>query len=159
MHSDAIALSFTTLVVANLGLIFANRSWTRTIWSTLRTPNAALWWVIGGTTFFLGLALYVPFLRDLFHFSTLHPDDLALCLAGGVREHSLVRGAEAVQAEVVGLNRPKRQWRTTDGGTNGSSQESPIYVSRMVLNRRALPTTETELKLMAAAAIIGLRRR
>jgi magnesium-transporting ATPase (P-type) len=81
--SDAIALSFTTLVVANLGLIFANRSWTRTIWSTLRTPNAALWWVIGGTIFFLGLALYVPFLRDLFHFSTLHPDDLALCLAAG----------------------------------------------------------------------------
>lgn len=81
--SDAIALSFTTLVVANLGLIFANRSWTRTIWSTLRTPNAALWWVIGGTTFFLGLALYVPFLRDLFHFSTLHLDDLVLCLAAG----------------------------------------------------------------------------
>ncbi len=82
-ESDATALSFTTLVVANLGLIFANRSWTRTIWSTLRTPNAALWWVIGGTTFFLGLVLYVPFLRDLFHFSTLHPDDLALCLTGG----------------------------------------------------------------------------
>ncbi|MEI8375265.1 MAG: cation-translocating P-type ATPase [Planctomycetota bacterium] len=81
--SDATALSFTTLVVANLGLIFANRSWTRTIWSTLRTPNAALWWVIGGTTFCLGLALYVPFLRHLFHFSTLHPVDLALCLAGG----------------------------------------------------------------------------
>jgi len=81
--SDATALSFTTLVVANLGLIFANRSWTRTIWSTLRTPNAALWWVIGGTTFFLGLALYVPFLRELFHFSTLHPDDLMLCLVAG----------------------------------------------------------------------------
>lgn len=81
--ADATALSFTTLVVANLGLIFANRSWTRTIWSTLRTPNAALWWVIGGTTFFLGLALYVPYLRDLFHFSTLHADDLVLCLAGG----------------------------------------------------------------------------
>lgn len=81
--SDATALSFTTLVVANLGLIFANRSWTRTIWSTLQTPNAALWWVIGGTIFFLGLTLYVPFLRELFHFSTLHLDDLALCLAGG----------------------------------------------------------------------------
>lgn len=81
--ADATALSFTTLVVANLGLIFANRSWTRTIWATLRTPNAALWWVIGGTTFFLGLALYVPFLRDIFHFSTLHLNDLALCLAGG----------------------------------------------------------------------------
>ena len=81
---DAIALSFTTLVVANLGLIFANRSWTRTIWSTLRTPNAALWWVIGGTIFFLSLALYVPFIRNMFHFSTLHPQDLALCLAGGL---------------------------------------------------------------------------
>jgi hypothetical protein len=81
---DATALSFTTLVVANLGLIFANRSWPHTIWATLRTPNAALWWVIGGTTFFLGLALYVPFLRDIFHFSTLHFNDLALCLAGGV---------------------------------------------------------------------------
>ena len=82
--SDAIALSFTTLVISNLGLIFANRSWTHTIWSTLHTPNVALWWVIGGTTFFLSLALYVPFLRDMFHFATLHPNDLALCLAGGM---------------------------------------------------------------------------
>jgi len=82
--SDATALSFTTLVVANLGLIFANRSWTRTIWSTLRSPNPAFWWVFGGTLFFLTLVLYVPFLRDLFHFSTLHADDLAICLAGGV---------------------------------------------------------------------------
>ncbi len=81
--ADATALSFTTLIVANIGLIFANRSWTRTIWSTLRTPNAALWWVIGGATVFLGLALYVPFLQRLFHFSTLHLDDLALCVAGG----------------------------------------------------------------------------
>ena len=81
---DATALSFTTLVVANLGLIFANRSWTRTIWSTLRTPNPTLWWVFGGTLCFLTLILYVPFLRDLFHFSTLHADDLAICLTGGV---------------------------------------------------------------------------
>jgi Ca2+-transporting ATPase len=81
---DARAISFTTLVVANLGLIFANRSWSRPILSTLRTPNPALWWVFGGTLFFLGMVLYVPFLRDLFHFSTLHPDDLALCLASGL---------------------------------------------------------------------------
>jgi P-type Ca2+ transporter type 2C len=80
---DATTLGFTTLVVANLGLIFANRSWSRTIWSTLRTPNPALWFVLGGTLVFLGLVLYVPFLRRLFHFSTLHPLDLAICLAGG----------------------------------------------------------------------------
>lgn len=81
---DAIALSFTTLVVANLGLIFANRSWSRSIMSTLRSPNPALWWVFGGTLFFLFLVLYVPVLRDLFHFSMLHLDDLALCIGAGV---------------------------------------------------------------------------
>jgi len=82
-QGDATALSFTTLVVANLGLIFANRSWSRTIWSTLRTPNPALWFVLSGTLGFLSLVLYVPFLRDLFHFSTMHPGDIAICLAGG----------------------------------------------------------------------------
>ena len=82
-EGDATALSFTTLVVANLGLIFANRSWSRTIWSTLRTPNPALWFILGGTLGFLALALYVPFLRELFHFSMLHPNDIVICLAGG----------------------------------------------------------------------------
>jgi Ca2+-transporting ATPase len=81
---DATAESFTTLVIANLGLIFVNRSWSRTIWSTLQTPNSALWFVFGGTLSFLGLVLYVPFLRNLFHFSILHPIDIAICLAGGI---------------------------------------------------------------------------
>jgi Ca2+-transporting ATPase len=81
---DATALSFTTLVVANLGLILANRSWSRTILSTLRSPNPALWWVVGGTIFFIALVLYVPFLRRLFHFSVLHPSDIAICLTGGL---------------------------------------------------------------------------
>ena len=80
---DATALSFTTLVIANLGLIFANRSWSRTILSTLRSPNPALWWVFGGTLFFIALVLYVPFLRGLFHFSFLHLDDILICLTGG----------------------------------------------------------------------------
>ena len=96
-ESDAITLSFTTLVVANLGLIFANRSWTRTIWSTLRTPNAALWWIISGTVFFLGLTLYIPFLRDLFHFSTLHLNDLALCLAAGLVSILWFEGAKLLK--------------------------------------------------------------
>jgi len=41
-------LTFTTLVVANLGLIFVNRSWTATVLGGLRSRNAALWWVTGG---------------------------------------------------------------------------------------------------------------
>jgi Ca2+-transporting ATPase len=80
---DARALSFTTLIIANLGLILTNRSWSRTILQTLSSPNAALWWVAGGALAFLGIVLYVPFLRQLFHFSRLHPIDLIICLVAG----------------------------------------------------------------------------
>lgn len=78
------ALTFTTLVIANLGLILANRSHIRTIIATLRTRNIALWWVIGGTILLLGLVLYVPVVRDLFDFSPLSPLELANCLAAGI---------------------------------------------------------------------------
>jgi Ca2+-transporting ATPase len=81
--AEARALTFATLIVANLGLILVNRSQTQTALATLRTPNRALWWVVGGAAFFLALSLYVPFLRDLFDFAPLHPADLALCLAAG----------------------------------------------------------------------------
>ncbi|MBI5015713.1 MAG: cation transporting ATPase C-terminal domain-containing protein [Deltaproteobacteria bacterium] len=66
-----------------MALILTNRSWSRTILSTLRSPNAALWWVLAGAAVFLGLVLYVPFLRQLFHLSVLHGLDLLLCLAAG----------------------------------------------------------------------------
>ncbi len=81
---EARALTFTTLIIANLGLIFANRSWSRLIVATLRSPNKALWWVTGGAVAFLALVLYTPFLRNLFHFTRLHPIDLAICLSAGV---------------------------------------------------------------------------
>jgi len=81
---DARALTFCTLIIANLGLILTNRSWSRTIISTLQAPNKALWWVVGGTLLFLGMVLYFPFLRDLFRFSKLHPVDLTICLSAGV---------------------------------------------------------------------------
>ncbi|MBM3889717.1 MAG: cation-translocating P-type ATPase [Verrucomicrobia bacterium] len=83
-ENEARALSCTTLIVANLGLILTNRSRTRTILATLRTPNTALWWVLGGATAFLTLVLSVPFLRTLFRFATLHPLDIAICLGAGV---------------------------------------------------------------------------
>lgn len=83
-EEEARALTFTTLIIANLGLIFTNRSWTRIVLDTLRSPNTALWWVTGGALIFLGLVLYVPFLQNLFRFSILHPVDFLICLAAGV---------------------------------------------------------------------------
>jgi Ca2+-transporting ATPase len=81
---DARTLCFTTLIVANIGLILTNRSWTRSILNTCRLPNAALWWVIGGAMLFLGTVLYLPFLRVMFRFDTLHMADLFLCLSAGI---------------------------------------------------------------------------
>ena len=81
--TNARALTFATLVVANLTLILANRSWTRIILDTLRAPNAALWWVIGGTLAVLAIVIYFPPLRLLFRFSVLHPLDIGICLAAG----------------------------------------------------------------------------
>jgi Ca2+-transporting ATPase len=85
-HDDdeARALTFTTLVVANLGLILTNRSRTRTSLAMVKVPNKALWWVTGGAVAFMAAVLLVPPLRDLFRFSQLHGVDAAICLAAGV---------------------------------------------------------------------------
>jgi Ca2+-transporting ATPase len=80
---EARALTFATLVIGNLWLILANRSWSGTLLASLRTPNPALWWVIGGTLGFLAFVLYVPGLRELFAFTTLHASDVLLAFAAG----------------------------------------------------------------------------
>jgi len=80
---EARALTFTTLILANLGLILSERSSSRLTLKVLKSPNPALWWVMGGGLIFLALVLYVPFLRHLFSFSFLHPIDLAICIIGG----------------------------------------------------------------------------
>jgi P-type Ca2+ transporter type 2C len=81
---DIRALTFTTLIFANLGLILSEGSTSRLSLRILKSPNPALWWVIGGGVFFMAIVLYVPFLRDLFSFSFLHPIDLAICFGGGL---------------------------------------------------------------------------
>jgi Ca2+-transporting ATPase len=83
-EGEARALTFTTLIIANLGLILTNRSWTQTIIAMLRSPNGALWSVLGSTFFFLGMALSFPFMRRLFHFDRLHATDIVICLAAGI---------------------------------------------------------------------------
>jgi P-type Ca2+ transporter type 2C len=82
-EAEARTLTFVTMVIANIGLILTNRSWSQTMFSTFRKPNAALWWVLGGAFFFLGVILYVPFLRNLFHFGHMHLADLIICFIAG----------------------------------------------------------------------------
>jgi len=65
---QARALTFCAMIVGDIWLIFINRSWSLPLLASVRLYNPALWSVVAFTLFMLGLALYVPFLNDLFHF-------------------------------------------------------------------------------------------
>jgi P-type Ca2+ transporter type 2C len=79
-ETRARAMAFAALVLGNTGLILTNRSRSRNVLATLRMPNRALWWVIGGALVGLAAALYVPPLQEVFRFEALDGADLAVCL-------------------------------------------------------------------------------
>ncbi|HUW38558.1 MAG TPA: cation-translocating P-type ATPase [Rhodocyclaceae bacterium] len=81
---EARAFAFTTLVIANLALIFSNRSRTQQWSAMLRTPNPVLWLVTGATLGFLALALYLPLLARLFRFAPLSSGELAAAFGLGL---------------------------------------------------------------------------
>lgn len=81
---EARSLTFATLIISNLFLILTNRSWSKSLFKTLRKPNQALIWVLIGATAFLLLVAFVPFLRGLFHFAAVNPLDYLMALAAGI---------------------------------------------------------------------------
>ncbi|MDP3630063.1 MAG: cation-translocating P-type ATPase, partial [Actinomycetota bacterium] len=74
-------LTFTTLVLANIGLILANLSWSKSIIGVLKEGNRALWWVIASAIAFLAIAIYVPPIRSMFQFAPLDLIDIGIALA------------------------------------------------------------------------------
>jgi P-type Ca2+ transporter type 2C len=87
--NEARALTFTTLVLASIGLIFTNRSWSKPAWATLQSPNPALWWVTSSTLSLIALVVFLPVLNNLFSFSKLHADDVVLCVLIGISTFAL----------------------------------------------------------------------
>ena len=83
-ESDLRALTFVSLVFTNIGLIFINRSFSASVWTAMRRPNAALWWAVGVTLALIALAVSWTPAERLFHFGPLHPDDLAICAGAGI---------------------------------------------------------------------------
>jgi Ca2+-transporting ATPase len=83
-ENTARTLTFATLIVANIGLIMVNRSWSRSLLKTLRTRNRAMWWVVSGALLFLGLVVYTPGLREVFHFSALSGPYVVIALVAGI---------------------------------------------------------------------------
>jgi Ca2+-transporting ATPase len=77
------ALTFFSLVAAIVGLIFINRSFSDSITAAFSRPNRTLVLVLICVLSILGSTLFLPFMRDLFHFGPLHIDDVALTLGAG----------------------------------------------------------------------------
>jgi Ca2+-transporting ATPase len=78
------ALSFFSLVLAIVGLILVNRSFSTSVLAALTRPNRTLLLVVFGVVSLLALTLSWPAASQLFHFGPLHWIDLLLALGGGV---------------------------------------------------------------------------
>jgi len=82
-EAEVRTVTFATLVVAMLGLILVNRSRSQNLWRTLRLPNAAVWWVVGGASSFLAAVIYIPPARAIFRFAELEPSDWIMTIGVG----------------------------------------------------------------------------
>ncbi len=96
------ALTFFSLVLGIVALIFVNRSFSASLLTALRKLNPSLVWVVVAVFSMLGLTLLWPAASRLFRFGPLHPDDLVLTLGAGVMV-------------LVVLNLLKPLWRSRPG--------------------------------------------
>jgi len=80
-EAEVRTLTFATLVLGMLGLIFVNRSRSQNLWRVLRLPNRAVWWVAGGALTFLAAVIYIPQARAVFRFAELGWADLMVAIS------------------------------------------------------------------------------
>lgn len=86
-RADAIvrSLTFSTLVLANLGLILVNRSWRLTVWQTVRERhNPALRWILASTLALLAALLLVRPLGDAFRLGPIGVVEAVVALGAAV---------------------------------------------------------------------------
>ena len=108
---EARAMAFATVVIGNIGLILANRSRHATLVETLRRPNPALGWIIGGALLGLGLALYVPAMCEIFRLAPLRAPQLLASAAVASATFAALALCHAVHRRVA--PRGKRARRVT----------------------------------------------
>ncbi|HVT86627.1 MAG TPA: cation-translocating P-type ATPase [Chitinophagaceae bacterium] len=70
---------FTTLVLSNIFLTFANRSFSENFTKTIFYKNNLAPWLLAISVFFLSLILFIPFFNQLFQLKRIATVDLWLC--------------------------------------------------------------------------------
>lgn len=69
-ENEARALTFVTLVVSNLALIFVSRSRSESLATIFVKPNRIFWWIAAIASAALGITIGVPEVADAFQFSS-----------------------------------------------------------------------------------------
>ncbi|PTE08778.1 cation-translocating P-type ATPase [Mesorhizobium helmanticense] len=83
VENEIRALTFFSLVLTIVGLIFVNRSFSASLLTALIRPNRSLMIVVVAVALMLGGTLLWPFATSLFRFGPLHLNDLAVALTAG----------------------------------------------------------------------------
>ncbi len=83
-EQQARAFAFAALIIANLMLIFSNRSRKGGVMAMLRKPNPAMWGVVVVAVCLLLLILQHPLLQKIFNFSPLSASEMLLAMAIGI---------------------------------------------------------------------------
>ena len=90
-------LTFATLVLSNLFLTLVNRSFTQSVFQTLRVPNRILWLMLGLTLALLLTTLLVPPAQRLFGFAPVPLASLGWCALAALAGVGWVEGWKAVR--------------------------------------------------------------
>jgi len=77
------ALTFFSLVLTIVGLIFVNRSFSASLLTAITRPNRSLMIVVVVVASTLSGTLLWPFATNLFRFGPLHLNDLAVTIGAG----------------------------------------------------------------------------
>ena len=99
LQLQASSAAFTTIVLSQVGVLLACRSEWRSVWRTLREPNAMLWFGIASELLLLSALVLVPAIGSLFSMVPFPPDllgwlllaPLLIVLADDLRKHWLRR--------------------------------------------------------------------
>ena len=95
------ALTFVVLVLSNLGLIHANRSWGRTAWLGNPESNRQFGWIAAGTIVVFGAVLSVPAISRLFSFSAPPPAMLLAALGAAALSMAWFEAVKHVQSRRI----------------------------------------------------------
>ena len=83
-EAEVRSLAFVALVMGNIAVILAGRSFSTSLIRAFSRPNPMLWIVLGVDAILLATILSWQPMRNLFRFGPLHPDDLGLCVVVGL---------------------------------------------------------------------------